>query len=388
MDHHSAAGAYRICTRCVMDTSDPWITFDERGVCNHCNEFDRVLSKLWYRGGEGQRRLDQLADEIRRNGKGKEYDCVIGVSGGVDSSYLLQLAVRRMGLRPLAVHVDAGWNSELAVANIENLVKKLGIDLFTYVVDWEEMRDLQVAYLKSGLANQDVPQDHAFAAKTLEFAVKHDIKYVLNGSNIATESILPRAWGYDAMDSVQLRAIHRRFGTRPLQSYPILSAFRRHFAYPILRGLVYRQPLNFIDYRKDEAKALLASEFGWVYYGGKHYESRWTKFFQSYYLPVRFGYDKRRAHLSSILVAGEIDRATALKELEKPSYDADSIAQDVEYIEKKLRLQPGEIQQLMNMPRREFNEYPTHRTRARVFLGMAVVVNKSMRVLRPSAVHA
>jgi N-acetyl sugar amidotransferase len=333
-----------------MDTSDPWITFDERGVCNHCNEFDRVLSKLWYRGEEGQRRLDQLADEIRRNGKGKEYDCVIGVSGGVDSSYLLQLAVRRMGLRPLAVHVDAGWNSELAVANIENLVKKLGIDLFTYVVDWEEMRDLQVAYLKSGLANQDVPQDHAFAAKTLEFAVKHDIKYVLNGSNIATESILPRAWGYDAMDSVQLLAIHRRFGQTPLASYPLASTLDLIVSYPMIHRIKRRLPLNCIDYCKQDAIKVLEQDFEWRDYGGKHWESRWTRFFQSYYLPKRLGFDKRRAHLSSLIVAGQMSREQALATLADPPFDSKWANAELQYVAKKLRISVAELNSYIDAP--------------------------------------
>jgi N-acetyl sugar amidotransferase len=353
--------AYQICTRCIMDTSDPWITFDDQGVCNHCRYFDTQIKPLWFPNEEGKRRLDKIAEEIRAYGARREYDCIIGVSGGVDSSYLLYVAKELMHLRPLAVHVDAGWNSEIAVRNIENLTKGLGIDLYTYVVDWEEMRDLQVAYLRSSLANQDVPQDHCFFAKLYETAVKNDIKYVLTGSNYATESILPKAWGYNAKDATQLRAIHKRFGTRPLKTFPIAGLFTSYIYYPYIRRLKIVAPLNFLPYNKEEAIKLLSERFNWVYYGGKHFESRWTKFFQSYYLPVKFGYDKRRAHLSSLIVSGQITREEALKEIESLPYDEGTIEDDIKFVAKKLELSVDEFKALMALPNKEFTDYPNDR---------------------------
>lgn len=341
-----------------MDTTDPWITFDTSGVCNHCRNFENVIKPNWFPNDHGARQLESYASEIQAYGKEREYDCIIGVSGGVDSSYLLYVAKEVMNLRPLAVHVDAGWNSELAVRNIENLTKGLGIDLFTFVIDWQEMRDLQVAYLRSSLANQDVPQDHAFFAKLYEFAIQKDIRYVLTGSNYATESILPRAWGYNAKDSRQLLAIHKKFGKRRLSSFPISGLFRSHIYYPYLRRMKIVTPLNYLPFDKAQAIEFLSKRFGWVYYGGKHYESRWTKFFQSYYLPKKFGYDKRRAHLASLIVSGQLSRESALKELENPPYDPETIEADFEFISKKLGLKVSELNELMKLPNKEYTDYP------------------------------
>lgn len=350
---------YQICTRCVMDTSDPQIIFDEKGVCNYCHKFDTVLKPAWFPNEAGKRKLNALAQKIREAGKGKEYDCIIGVSGGVDSSYLLWVAKEVMGLRPLAVHVDAGWNSELAVRNIENLTKGLGIELFTHVIDWEEVKDMQVAYLKASLANQDVPQDHAFFAKLYEFAVKSGTKYVLTGSNIATESVLPRAWGYNASDSRQIRAIHKLFGKRPLKTFPLMNLFMAYIYYPYIRLRIVK-PLNMLPYNKSEAIKFLSDRFGWVYYGGKHYESRWTHFFQSYYLPVKFGYDKRRAHLASLVLSGQQTREEALKELETPPYNEASISRDIEFIAKKLETTTEEFMAIMALPKKDFSDYPSN----------------------------
>ncbi len=287
--------SYRICTRCVMDTSDPRIEFDEHGVCSHCRRFDELLAPNWMPDERGAQRLRRLSEQIRAYGRGREYDCAIGVSGGVDSSYLLYVAKEMMQLRPLAVHVDAGWNSELAVRNIENLTKGLDIDLFTYVVDWEEMRDLQVAYLKAAVPNQDVPQDHAFVAKLYEFAVDRRIKYVLTGSNIATESILPQAWGYNATDSRQLRAIHKRFGSRPLDTFPDSGLLRSYLYYPYIRGMKVVRPLDRSS-TKGKGHRFLSSA-SQDYYGRQHsitkdsFSSRTTS-------PRVSVYDKRRAHLA------------------------------------------------------------------------------------------
>ncbi len=352
--------AYKICSRCVMDTSDPEISFDDNGHCNHCRWAEEHLRSGWYRGTRGLEKLSAVAAEIRGYGKNKEYDCIIGVSGGVDSSYLLHVAKVLMGLRPLAVHVDAGWNSEIAVKNIESLIKALDIDLFTYVVDWEEMKDLQLSFLEASVANQDIPQDHVFAAKLYEFAVRNNIRYVLTGSNLTSESILPASWGYDSTDRRHLLAIHRRFGRRTIDTYPTMSFFQYHFYWPVIRRMKRVAPLNYIDYDKRKAIAELTDTYGWRYYGGKHYESRWTKFFQSYYLPVKFGYDKRRAHLSSILVAGQVSRDEALAQLGMAPYDAGEIENEKDHVARKLGIDIVELERLIALPNRSFRDYPNN----------------------------
>jgi len=349
---------YQICTNCVMDTTDPEITFDENGVCNHCRNFYENIKPVW--DSLTKEKLDKLIEKIKQEGKNKEYDCVIGLSGGVDSSYLAYyLRKNYPDLRILAIHVDGGWNSELAVHNIENIVKKLDIDLHTEVINWEEMKDLQLAYFKSQLANQDVPQDHAFFATLYHTAVdKFGIKYFLSGSNYATESILPFAWGYDAMDGTQLKAIHKKFGKIPLKDYKVITFFERFIYYPLIRGLKIEKPLNYIDYHKDKAKEILMKEIDWRDYGGKHHESVFTKFFQSYWLPTKFGYDKRKAHLSSMILAGQITREEALKELEKPAYDLSKLDEDMEYLSKKLGLSVNEFKEIMSQPNKYFTDYP------------------------------
>ena len=349
-----------------MDTSDPEITFDERGYCNHCNGFFENAPKVWFPNEEGTKKLQAIVAEMKRYGQGKDYDCILGLSGGVDSSFLAYKA-KQLGLRPLAVHVDAGWNSELAVQNIENIVKKLDIDLFTCVIDWEEMRDLQLAFLKSGVANQDTPQDHALFAALYRFAIQNKIKYVLSGSNNATEFILPSSWGYDAMDSFHLKSIHKKFGERSLQTYPTVSFFSLYIAFRYIYGMEIITPLNYIPYNKSEAIQILEREIGWKYYGGKHYESRFTKFFQGYYLPQKFGYDKRKAHLSSLIVSGQISRDDALKEMEKEAYPVDQLAEDREFFIKKMRLTEQEFSDLMSVPNTNFSVYPSNHKLNNIF---------------------
>jgi N-acetyl sugar amidotransferase len=351
---------YQICTRCVMDTSDPEIRFDANGVCSHCDEFDAAAKAHWHRGPVGREKLQRLVEKIKENGKGNDYDVVIGVSGGVDSSYLLHLCKKELALRPIAVHIDAGWNSDLAVSNIEKIVKKLQIDLYTHVVDWEEMKDLQRAYVRSGVANLDVPQDHIFIAEVYRTAVRMKVRHIANGSNLATESILPHAWGYDASDGRQLRAIHRQFGDRPLRQYKTISLLQRRIIIPYLHRVTALYPLNYIDYNKREAMRLLEAEYGWVYYGGKHYESRWTRFFQSYLLPRRYGYDKRRAHLASLVVTGEMTREVAMQELVSPPYDPQEIEADIDFVCRKLDMKRAEFESCLQQPLRSFQDYPNN----------------------------
>ena len=353
---------YQICTRCIMDTSDPEITFDDEGVCNHCQYFENNVKPAWFPGESGKVHLDKMIAEVKAYGKGKRYDSIIGLSGGVDSSYLAAKVVE-WGLRPLAVHVDAGWNSELAVKNIELIVSKLGIDLETHVVDWEEMKDLQLAFLRSHLANQDVPQDHVYFAALYKYAVRNNIKYTINGSNYATESILPSAWGYDSMDGRHVRAIHKQFGKKPLKKYEILDFFTWNVYYPRVKKLTILKPLNYIYYSKSDAIEFLEKRFGWRYYGGKHYESRWTRFFQAHYLPEKFGYDKRRAHLSSIVVTGEITREEALAEMEKMLYSDNELAEDKYFIAKKLGITVDELESFIEGASRDYSEFPNNKAR-------------------------
>ena len=334
-----------------MDTSDVEINFDEHGVCNHCHQFNETSRKEWFPNEDGTKKWAALADQIRTAGKRQEYDCILGLSGGVDSSYLA-LGAKEWGLRPLVVHVDAGWNSELAVANIEKIVKYCDFDLHTHVVDWEEMRDLHLAYLKAGIANQDVPQDHVFFASLYHFATRNKIRYILSGGNLATEGIFPKAWHGSAMDAINLKAIHAKYGERPLKTYSTISFFDYYFWYPFVKKMRTVRPLNYKPYNKQEAVDELERTIGWRAYGRKHGESLFTKLFQNYYLPTKFGYDKRKPHLSSLIVSGQMSREEALIKLAEPLYDLQELEIDIAYFCKKLRI-----------TRQQFDEFltgPTH----------------------------
>lgn len=350
---------YQICTKCVMDTTDPKITFDENGVCSHCQEFEEVTSKKWFPNDIGLKKLESIYKEIKKEGVNKEYDCILGLSGGIDSSYLA-LKLYEVGIRPLVVHVDAGWNSELAVGNIEKIINYCGWHLHTIVINWEEMKDLHLAYLKSGVSNQDVPQDHVFFASLYSFAVKNNVRHVMSGGNIATECIFPKAWEQGAMDSINLKAIHKKFGKRKLKSYKTVSFFEYYFYYPFIKKMSVVKPLNYMPYIKDEALEELKSKIGYVDYGRKHGESIFTKFFQNYYQPTKFGYDKRKPHLSSMIVTGQITRSNALEELSKPLYDENELNNDIEYFCKKLGINNDEFNELMKVPNRDYRDYKSN----------------------------
>ncbi len=348
-----------------MDTSDPEISFDAQGVCNHCINFDAVTRKHWFPNDEGKHRLDAMLDQVRLEGKGRDYDCIIGLSGGIDSSYLA-LKVKEWALRPLVVHVDAGWNSELAVANIEKIVKHCGYDLHTHVVDWEEMRDLHLAYLKSGLSNQDVPQDHVFFASQYHFATKNGIRTILSGGNIATEGVFATAWhGGSSMDAINLKAVHRRHGERPLKSYNTISFFDYYLWYPFVKKMRTLRPLNFMPYNKAEAVRELETTIGWRAYGRKHGESLFTKLFQNDFLPRKFGYDKRLPHLSSLIVAGQMTRDEALAELAKPLYDSQEREVDLNYFCKKLRITREQYEGFVSGPQIRYNAFANWDSRYR-----------------------
>lgn len=346
---------YQICTICVMDISDPEILFDEDGRCNHCRDFEQLLGKVWFPNEDGARQLDALIKRIKIEGRGKEYDCLLGLSGGIDSSYLA-LKAREWGLRPLVVHVDAGWNSELAVQNIERIVKHCEYELHTHVVNWESMRELQLAYLRAAVANQDVPQDHAFFAGLYHFATENKVRYVLNGGNAATEGIFPRSWHGAAMDARNLNAIHKAYGSAPLLDYPRISFGQYYFWYPIVKRMTPLRPLNLMPYSKEQAVAELEG-IGWRAYPRKHGESLFTKFFQNYYLPTKFGYDKRRPHLSSLIASGAMTRQHALELLGEVLYTADELRRDRQYICRKLRIDDEEFEDLLNRPTHHYTDF-------------------------------
>jgi N-acetyl sugar amidotransferase len=349
---------YRVCARCIMDTTDPDITFDDKGYCNHCTRFfERARTEL-HTDEEGQRRLDALVARIKAEGRGKEYDCIIGLSGGVDSSTVAHI-VKRLGLRPLAVHLDNGWDSELAVSNVERLVKKLELDLSTLVLDWEMFKDLHLAFLKASVANSEIPTDHAISATLYRLAVKHGLRYIISGGNLATEAIMPLSWGYYNLDWKHIKAIHNRFGERKLKRFPHLTL--AHWAYyTFLKGIKVIPILNYFEYNKEASKRMLATEYGWKDYGGKHYESVYTRFFQGYILPTKFGYDKRRAHLAALVCSGQMNREDALEEMEKPPYPKEMLAEDRPFVIKKLGLTEKAFEELMVTPPKSFADYPNN----------------------------
>ncbi len=349
---------YQICANCVMDTSDSKIVFDEKGVCDHCNTFYRHTLPNWHTDERGRQALQVLVEKIKLAGKGKDFDCIIGISGGIDSSYLTYIAREQLGLRPLVFHVDAGWNSQEAVNNIEKLVDGLGLDLYTEVIDWDEMRDLQLAFFKSGVPHIDTPQDHVFFATMYKFAERYEVKYILTGANLSTECVRnPIDWMYYQSDFIQLRDIHRQFGTRPLVNYPVTSIVRHKIYLPYIKGIKVVRPLNYVPYIQQDAMKLLIDKFGWQPYPQKHFESRFTRFYESYWLPTKFGYDTRRVKLSSLILTRQMTREEVLARIEQPPYDESTIAQDFEYIATKLGISVAELQGYMDTPNKTYRDY-------------------------------
>jgi N-acetyl sugar amidotransferase len=354
----AAAETQQVCRVCVMDRTDPEIRFFGDDGCNHCIRARQRLATEVFRGPEGQTRRTRLIEQIRADGRGRDYDCVIGLSGGLDSTYVAWQA-KQEGLRPLAVHLDNGWNSELAVANIEKTIKALDIDLFTHVVDWEEFRDLQLAFFRARVVNIEIVTDHAITAILYRVASKQGLRWILSGSNVATESIMPEAWGYDTRDARHVRGIHARFGRVPISTFPLLPAPR--FLWHVFAERIRFVPiLNYGDYRKSDAVALLRDKVGWTPYAKKHGESRFTDFYQNYYLPTRFGFDKRKAHYSSLIVSGQMTRDEAMELLERsPWSDADRRL-DIEYVIKKLGLSAAEFEDIMAQPPASPRDYPNN----------------------------
>lgn len=357
----NSGATYKVCTRCIMDTSDPEIRFDDEGVCDHCKRWEERVRQYVRVDADGAA-LAQAVGQIKVAAKGRDYDCVIGVSGGVDSTYAAY-KVKELGLRPLAVHLDNGWNSELAVSNIEKTLNKLDIDLYTHVIDWEEFKDLQLSFIKSGTPDWEIPTDHAIVALLYQSAVRHGVPYILIGSNVRTEGVMPISWSRGHGDWVYIKNVHKQFGSRKLTTFPHYSRYD-FFYYRYVKKIKWLSILNYIDYNKPAALETIEKELGWRNYGGKHYESIYTRFYQGYVLPRRFGYDKRRAHLSSLILAGQMGREEALKQVLDDPYPSEEMKQeDLEFFLKKFELSEADFKRYMELPHKTIFDYPSFERR-------------------------
>jgi len=352
----SDVSAYAQCSRCILDnTDDPDIFFDSEGICSHCKSYDVAEERIVKTGETGKRELAALIAKIKSSGVGKPYDCILGVSGGVDSSYLAYKA-KELGLRVLAVHFDNGWNSELAVKNIESVLTKLDIDLFTFVVDWSEFRDLQLALLKASVVDIELATDHAMLATLYQLALDKKIRYILSGHNVVSEQVLPQHWYFNKRDHIHIRAISQRFGSIPLRTYPLLTSWLKFSVeWRRIRSVAL---LNYMDYNKEAVKRTIVEKLGWRDYGGKHYESIFTRFYQGYILPRKFGIDKRKAHLSNLICSRQISREAAIEELKNSPYPPDLFVEDYQYVLKKFNLTEAEFERFMRAPIKKHEDYP------------------------------
>ena len=349
---------YQICTKTIMDNiADPGISFNAEGVCNYWFGFKEIMAKKVIHGEEGKKKWAQYIDKIKKEGAKNKYDCIVGVSGGVDSTYIAYL-VKEAKLRPLVVHFDNGWNSEIAVKNINNIIDYLDADLYSLVVDWEEFKNLQRAYIRAGVVDIEVLTDHAIFGSLYKLAAQNNIKYVISGSNVETEWLLPKAWVFDKLDSVNIQAINDKFGEMPISSYPLFTILKKKY-YLNFKKLEFVAPINLQQYNKEETKKIIEKEIGWQDYGGKHHESIFTKFYQNYILPTKFNIDKRKAHLSNLICSGEITREMALEEIQKPLYDFFELENDKDYVIKKLGFTSEEFEKLMKEEPRSHRDIAT-----------------------------
>lgn len=373
--------SYRQCSLTVMDNiADPDISFDDKGVCNYYHEYKNEEAKSVLIGDAARRTLEALVSEIKRAGTEKKYDCLIGLSGGVDSTYVAYL-VKKLGLRPLAVHLDNGWNSELAVKNVENIIKKLDFDLYTLVVNWEEFKDIQLAYLKSSVVDIEVVSDHAIFATMYKLAKEKQIGYIISGTNIVTEYIMPPSWLYKKMDYSNLKDIHKRFGKLKRKTYPVFD-FRKYIYYSAFLKLNPISLLNYVPYNKKEVKEIITKELEWRDYGGKHYESVFTKFYQAYILPEKFHIDKRKAHLSTLICSGQITKEEALKELSTPLYDPKDLKEDKAYVLKKFGLKEEEFDAIMQLPRRNHTDFKSDSGLKEKYMNFLRSTEKFRRIIK------
>lgn len=372
---------YQVCSNCVMDTSDSKIQFDSRGYCDHCNNFYNNILPNWHPDEASAKELEKIVEQIKKEGRNKKYDCIIGLSGGVDSSYLVYFAKEKLGLRPLAFSVDTGWNTDVANENIKRLVNGLNLDIHTVVVDWDEMKDLQLAFFKSQVPSQDI-QDHAIFASLYNFAAKIGFKYVLTGANHSTECIRePIEWAH-VNDLTQIKDIHSKYGTKPLRKFPMCGIFKYRLYYRYIKGMKIVQPLNLIPYIKEDAINELQERFGWERYKNKHFENVFTRFFEGYWLPKKFGYDKRRAHFSSLIVTGQLTREEALEILKHPPYPVEEAMQDMEFIANKLGVTKAEFEELMKGENKTYRDYKSEMFWIELAINIAKLVGMEKRNFR------
>lgn len=350
--------AFQQCTYCVMDTTDPEISFDENGQCHHCRAYLQKVRNLTYQGESSDQQLQTIAEKIKKTGKNRPYDCVIGVSGGVDSSYTCYVA-KKLGLRPLAVHMDNGWNSEEAVRNIKAICNNLNIDYVSHVLNWEEFKDIQLAFLKASIVEMEIPTDVAIPHSLHKVAAENNIKYILSGGNMAGEAILPRTWFYYPKDSKLLKSIHRQFGTKKIRSYPTFDYIDEIY-YKFFKGIRILYPLNYVPYSKPAAMKTLKKELGWVEYGGVHHESMFTRIVLSYLQPLKFNVDYRKCTLSAQICNGLISHEEALAKLEQPAYDSNAIQEDKAYVAKKFGLSLSEFEEILSLPPKSYRDYPNN----------------------------
>ena len=349
---------YKSCSRCVMDTSAKEIDFDEQGVCSFCKEYEKNSLSDLHNSLEDQIKLKKFFEKLKVKRSKHKYDCLIGVSGGVDSSYVAYILKKEYKLNPLAIHLDNGWNSELAVSNVESLMNKLNIDLITHVLDWNEFKDIQLSFIKSSISNIEIPTDHAIWAILLRTASSMKIPYIIAGNNVVTESIMPKTWLYQSKDSKLIKSIYKKFGSKnKIKNMPLLSNFD-YIYFLIFKRIKWIPLLNYIDFNKQKAKMILIKELGWRDYGGKHYESIFTRFFHSFYLVNKFGYDLRKPYLSALICSGQISKEEALKELSSPPASSEIIKSDKAYVSKKLNLTEIELDQILSKENKLFSDYP------------------------------
>lgn len=350
---------YQICTNCVMDSTDPTIIFDDKGMCDYCHNYYENILPNWHTDDKGRAEIMKVVDKIKQEGKNKDYDCMIGISGGLDSSYLAHIAVKEFKLRPLFFHVDAGWNSDISTSNIQKLMDGLGVDLYTEVVNWEEMKDLQRSFIKSQVPDIDTPQDLVFFSALYNYAAKNGQKYIITGGNFSTECVRePLAWGaYYQTDMKYVNDIHGKFGERKLKTFPTCDIFKYKIQYRVINGVRVVKPLDSVPFIKKEAEQMLKDLYGWQGYQHKHHESRFTRFYESFWLPRKFGYDKRKNHLSSLILTGQADRNQVLDRISRPELPEDELMKEFEYVAKKLDFTVDELWEQFNKPNRTFNDY-------------------------------
>ncbi len=374
---------YQICENCVMDTTDSEITFDDNGICDYCLNFKKNIKDFFFQDKNKDKIIKDYFSKIKEKSKNKKYDCLIGISGGVDSCYLAHILKKEFNLRILAIHVDTGWNSTISVNNIEKIIDALDIDLYTEVIDWKEMKDLQLSFFKANHPNLDIPQDHAIFASLYNYALKNNINYILTGGNFSTECIRePLEWAYHASDLRHIREIHKLFGNQKLKNFPLCDIFTYKIFYKYFKNINTFQPLNYINYNKDEAMNILEKNYNWIRYANKHYESRFTKFYEGYWLRKKFNFDKRRAHYSSLILTNQMTRKEAIKKLKDEPIEDIDIKNEFRFVCEKLDITEEYLEKLMQSENKGFKDYKSNYKYIQFFVKLLRFIGWEKRIIR------